>query len=81
MKIVVPEGVNRFTTSEGFISLIAMAYAKHDKAPTREAAEYYYSYGLKFGIIMSPWEMDRLPLAAESLMDADRYGYRGKACA
>jgi hypothetical protein len=54
-----------------------MAYAKHGKVPTREAAEYYYSYGLKFGIVMSPWEMDRLPIVAESLMDADRYGYRG----
>ncbi len=72
------DGVSTSTSSECFVALVAMAYAKQGKVPTREAVSYYYDYGLRFGIIMSSWEMDRLPIVAESFMDADRYGYRGK---
>jgi hypothetical protein len=73
----IPEGVNRFTTGEFFVTLVAMEYAKRGRMPGRFAIDDAYDQAYGLDIPLSSWEAERLPTVVYSLMDADLYGYRG----
>jgi hypothetical protein len=62
---------------EQYVADRAMEYAARGEIPNAFQATVMLEEARAFGHSLSPWEVLRFPIIAESLLDADRYGHRG----
>jgi hypothetical protein len=76
--IVNESGINRFTTGEHFVTLVAMKYAAMGIVPDVTDVDKAFDFAYDRDINLLYAEVQRLPMTTYSLMDADLYGYRGK---